>query len=314
MTPTILIADDGSPAAEAALDTAASLFPGARAIVLTVRPEPLRLHEVSAAARVAVPDEVISEGAAALDRKSAEAALATATRGAERAAAAGLDAEARTADAPGSSWRAIRDVAGDVAADVIACGARRLGGVSRAMLGSTSSGLLQHGGRPVLIVHEGAPGVPGGPVVAGFDGSQPARVAIASAARLLGQRETVVVTVWESAVSHSRSGRLLAAIPIEEIREMTRDLDEFYRGVHADLAAEGAELAASCGLDARAEAFEAEGKPWRGLLAAAREYGASVVVAGSNGDSALAAALLGSNSAGLVHNADVPVLVVPGDA
>src|SRR5918998_562320 len=290
MTPTILIADDGSPAAQAALDTAASLFPGARAIVLTVRPEPLRLHEVSAAARVAVPDEVISEGAAALDGKSAEAARATATRGAERAAAAGLDAEARTADAPGSSWRAIRDVAGDVAADVIACGARRLGGVSRAMLGSTSSGLLQHGGRPVLIVHEGAPGVPGGPVVAGFDGSQPARVAIASA------------------VSHSRSGRLLAAIPIEEIREMTRDLDEFYRGVHADLAAEGAELAASCGLDARAQAFEAEGKPWRGLLAAAREYGASVVVAGSNGDSALAAALLGSNSAGLVHNADVPVL------
>lgn len=314
MIPTLLIADDGSPAARAAVDAAAALFPGARAIVLTVRPEPLRLREVSSAARVAVPDAVISEGAIALDRRTAEAALAVATEGAERATEAGLDAEPRTGEAGGSPWRAIRAEADELGADAIVCGARRLDGFSRAMIGSTSSGLLQHGGRPVLIVHEEAGGVPGGPVVAGYDGSQPARVAIESAARLLGARETVVATVWESAVNHSVSGRLLSAIPVDEIREMTSDLDDFYRGVHTDIAREGAELAVSCGLDAHPEAFEAEGKPWRGLLAAARERGASLVVAGTNGDSALAAALLGSNSAGLVHNADLPVLIVPGDS
>ncbi len=309
MTLSLLLADDGSPAAEAATHAAGALFPGAGAVVLTVRKDPLRLVEVSASARIAVPDAVISEGAAALDKETAAIALATVTEGTERATAAGLDARPRMVDEPGSPWRAIRRVAEEIGADVIVCGSRGQSGLSRAFLGSTSSALLHHAGRPVLVVPDGGGGE-GGPAVIGFDGSDPSKAAIEAAARLLPDRAALVVTVWESAILHSRAGRLLASVPVEEIREMTRDLDDYYRGIHAGIAGDGAELATGAGLAATPEAVEADGLPWRGLLAVARERGAAVVVSGSNGGGMLA--LLGSNSAGLVHNADLPVLVVPG--
>ena len=76
---------------------------------------------------------------------------------------------------------------------------------------------------------------------------------------------------------------------------------------------QGAELAREHGLDARPEAAEASGPPWRGLLAAAGSVSASAVIAGSRGRGAVASSVLGSVSAGLVHNADLPVLVVPSD-
>lgn len=309
MTLSLLLADDGSPASQAATHAAGALFPGARALVLTVRREPMRLVEVSAAARIAVPDSVISDGAAALDRETAAIALATATAGAERATAAGLVAEARTVDEPGSPWRAVRRVAEEIGADVVVCGTRGQGGLSRAVVGSTSSALLQHAGRPVLVVPE-AGGGEGGPAVIGFDGSDPSKAAIGAAARLLPDRAALVVTVWESAIRHSRAGRLLASAPVEEIREMTRDLDDYYRGIHSGIAGDGAELATTAGLAATPEVVEADGLPWHGLLAVAHDRGAAVVVSGSNGGGMLS--LLGSNSAGLVHNADLPVLVVPG--
>jgi nucleotide-binding universal stress UspA family protein len=47
------------------------------------------------------------------------------------------------------------------------------------------------------------------------------------------------------------------------------------------------------------------------LLETAREYGASLIVVGSHGEGAVAAAFLGSTALKLLHHSKWPVLVVP---
>lgn len=296
----IVLAYDGSGAARAAIRAAGALAPGASAVVLTVRPEPLD-----------VPAAMIGRFEA-LERAVADEAEATAAEGARAASGAGLKASARVEIAGDNPWRAVSRVAEDAGAALIACGTRGMGAFSRMAIGSTSSGLLHHAGRPVLVVPEGG-GELIGPVVIGYDGSDSSRTAIEVAARLLGGRDLLVVHVWESLIRHSVSGRALAALPLQEVRELTGDLDAYFRAVAGDVAEEGAELArsAGAGADARSRAVESSGPAWHGLLAAARTAGASLVVAGSRGRGGVAAGILGSVSSGLVHEAAMPVLVVP---
>jgi len=294
----IVLAYDGSGAARAAIRAAGALAPGASAVVLTVRPEPLD-----------VPAAMIGRFEA-LERAVADEAEATAAEGARAAAGAGLKASARVEIAGDNPWRAVSRVAEDAGAALIACGTRGMGAFSRMAIGSTSSGLLHHAGRPVLVVPDGG-GELTGPVVIGYDGSDSSRTAVEAAARLLAGRDLLVVHVWESLIRHSVSGRALAALPLQEVRELTGDLDAYFRAVAGDVAEEGAELARSAGADARSRAVESSGPAWDGLLAAARTAGASLVVAGSRGRGGVAAGILGSVSSGLVHEAAMPVLVVP---
>jgi len=307
---TLLLAYDGSADAESAVRAAGALFPGAAAVVVTARREPITYEHASEAALVSVPQDVLASGVAALNQAAQSKAAETAEAGERAAAAAGLTAEVRIADVITSPWRALRKVADEIDADVVVCGSRGMGAFSRATVGSTSTGLLHHAGRPVLVVPADA-AVTGGPLVIGYDGSEQARDAIAGAGRLLAGREAVVVHVWESFIRDSLSGRALAALPGDELQAVVGDVETHFRERAAAVAAEGAELAREHGLEARPEAAEASGPPWRGLLAAAGGASASAVIAGSRGRGAVASSVLGSVSAGLVHNADVPVLVVP---
>ena len=309
----IVVGYDGSPAAESAVRAAAALFPAARTVLATVQREPISPEQVDATARIAIPDEMIAGGIAALGRAAVEEAEATAAQGMRSAADAGLTAESRVVTADGSPWRAIRSLAHETGAEVVICGSRGLSPFSRAALGSTSSGLLHHADLPVLVVPTGA-GELSGPVVIGFDGSESARRSVIQAADLLAGREVIVVYVWESTIRHSLSGRALTAVPVDEIKQITSDLDDYFRAASVAIALEGAELARKHGLNARPEAYEAAGSVWRGLLAAARARGAATVVAGSRGRGPTASTLLGSVSTGLVHNADLPVLIVPNAA
>ena len=270
----------------------------------------MSLQQAVATARIAIPDDVIAGGIAALDRASAYEAESIATEGARIATGAGLEAAPRTMDAAGSTWRGIRRVAQSSRADVIVCGSRGLSAFSRAVVGSTTYGLLHHADRPVLVVPEGAGDV-SGPLVIGYDGSESSRRAIATAGRLLGGRQTMIVRVWESAIRHTLSGRALAGAPNEEIRAIAQDLDAYFEEVAGAIAAEGAALAHDHELQATARTAEAAGSAWRGLLATAHSHGAAAIVVGSRGHGGLTSALLGSVSSGLVHNADLPVVVVP---
>jgi nucleotide-binding universal stress UspA family protein len=63
-------------------------------------------------------------------------------------------------------------------------------------------------------------------------------------------------------------------------------------------------------MSARALAVEGAEGTWRVLSATARSEGAAVVIAGCRGRGAVSSTVLGSVSAGLAHNAEIPVLIV----
>jgi nucleotide-binding universal stress UspA family protein len=305
----LLIAYDGSEDAEAAVRTAAHLLREATAVVVHVRGESFTAERANLA-RAALPDSVIATAAMNYERAAAGAAQAIADRGATVAREAGMKATAvvRAALTP---WRGVCAAAEELEADLIVCGSRGQGGFSRAVIGSTSSSLVHHAPRPVLVVPPGS-GAPDGPVVIGYDGSDGARHAIAVTARLLDNPSAAVVHAWSSPVQRSLVGGSLLAARVAEIQEIARDLDEVFAGHAQDIAEEGAMLAREHGLDARPVAVEAAPGTWRALTAAAHAEGAALIVAGSRGRGTVASTVLGSVSAGLVHNAELPVLVVRG--
>ncbi|MEA2368380.1 MAG: hypothetical protein QOH38_1098, partial [Thermoleophilaceae bacterium] len=80
------------------------------------------------------------------------AAIAQATEGAERATAAGLVAEPRTALREDGIASAILAVADELDADAIVLGTRGLTGLRSMLLGSVSHAVLQHADRSVIVV------------------------------------------------------------------------------------------------------------------------------------------------------------------
>ena len=161
----------------------------------------------------------------------------------------------------------------------------------------------------MLIVPE-AEAPADGPVLIAYDGSPAAREAIAVVGRLLSGRTALVVHAWESALRHSLSGRALIGGPLREIREMSDDLETWLREAAEATVEEGVELARTAGSDVRGEAVESGSTAWRVLAATAETRDAAVVVAGSQGHGGVASVLLGSVSAGLVHHAERPTLIV----
>lgn len=148
----ILVCYDGSADAQAAIDRAAQLMPGAEATVLTIW-EPLldamtRGGSMGMGLGVTGP-EVDDQ---MVDEASQRAALEDATEGAQRATAAGLVAQPRIASRHGGIAYAILAVAADVDASAVVLGTRGLGGVKSFLLGSVSHGVVQHADRAVLVV------------------------------------------------------------------------------------------------------------------------------------------------------------------
>jgi nucleotide-binding universal stress UspA family protein len=302
----ILVAYDGSSGAGDAMRAAAQLFPGARASVLLVD-DVHAAQEHAALARIAVPDGTLGVAARTQEQSAIARARQRAEHGCRLAERAGLTATAELW--PGHSpWREIVHAGHDLGADVIVTGSRGRGAFSRALLGSTSSSVLHHADRPVLVVPPGG-GDLSGPAVIAYDGSDGARAAIAAAARLMPQRRAVVVHAWPSPLQRSFVGEELAAMPLPGGNDVTRDLAGALEESGRATAEEGAALAREAGLDARPFGVEGAGGTWRALAAAARDEAAAVLVAGSHGRGALGSTVLGSVSSALVHNAELPVLV-----
>lgn len=150
----ILIAYDGSEAARAAVREAAALFAPAPALVLTVWepalsqlmlvPDPTGMGSTFMPYDPAVAHEV--------ERAGEEHAQQLAEDGVRLANGAGLAARALLAQdsvAPADAIVAAAD-AHDVRAIVI--GSRGLRGLRSKLLGSTSSDVLRHARRPVVVV------------------------------------------------------------------------------------------------------------------------------------------------------------------
>jgi nucleotide-binding universal stress UspA family protein len=305
----LLIAYDGSSSAQAALRTAGRLIPGAEARVLTVYGSPFSFDQVLLVAAVPTPE--VRKGVDVLAREAMQEARSTAEQGSRLAAASGLQANAASIEEDRHAWHAVLAEADAHDVDLIVSGTRGRGAFARALLGTTSTGLLHNTHRPLLIVPEDEGGRDG-PVVLAYDGSDDAREAIAVTSRLLERRSAVVMHVWESPAQHTLSGGAISASRLGEIRKMTTDFDAMLASAAAATVEEGAALARGTGLQATGEALESSVGIWRTVSSAAGERNAALLVVGARGRGRAASSVIGSVSAGLVHNVQMPTLVVPG--
>jgi nucleotide-binding universal stress UspA family protein len=122
-----------------------------------------------------------------------------------------------------------------------------------------------------------------------------------------------VVHAWDSPFRQSVAGRALRGVPLPEIREVTNDVETWVREEAEATVAEGWSWHVHTGLEAGGDAVEGS-SAWRVLAATAETRDAAVVDAGSQGHGAVASVLLGSVSAGLVHHAERPTLIVRAPA
>ncbi len=151
----ILVCYDGSVDAQAAIDRAAALMPGAGAVVLVIWESLLETMTRNGSLGMGL-GMVSAYGDDDVDVTIKQAALDTATEGVQRAVSAGLVAHPRVANRDMDITAAILSVAVDVDADVIVLGTRGRGGVKSVMLGSVSQSVLHHADRPVLVVPSAA--------------------------------------------------------------------------------------------------------------------------------------------------------------
>lgn len=89
-----------------------------------------------------------------LDTQEEAAARQAAERGVEAATSRGWPATGRVENASLAVWQTVVDVADELDASLIVCGARGRNAAKRALLGSVSEALLRHSHRPVLIAPE----------------------------------------------------------------------------------------------------------------------------------------------------------------
>jgi nucleotide-binding universal stress UspA family protein len=146
---------------------------------------------------------------------------------------------------------------------------------------------------------------PVGPVLFAYDGSKLAAHAIEQAATQLSpHRDAVVVCVWQTVdVGFTpTSSRHFAVDQASEVRRAAEQT-----------AAYGASLARDAGFLARSLAVEAA-PTWKGIVKAADQHGASLIVLGPHRRSGLLGHLQGSVAAAVVAHCDTPVLIVPEQA
>jgi nucleotide-binding universal stress UspA family protein len=140
----VIICYDGSLAAVEALEYAAAVLPSLPVIVLSVW---RAVIEELTASGTAPPAGDPAEA----NKQAHRAAKAAALEGAERAQAAGLQAQALVVEADGPIWKAIETVAHERDALLIICGTGR-SGIKTMLPGDLAHALVQHASRPVLVV------------------------------------------------------------------------------------------------------------------------------------------------------------------
>ncbi|HEX6388871.1 MAG TPA: universal stress protein [Solirubrobacteraceae bacterium] len=153
------------------------------------------------------------------------------------------------------------------------------------------------------------------PILIGFDGSELSRRAIQTAGALLGTRDAIVLHVYEPVgvpVLPTPAGVAMVADTAAFVPDHA-ELDEIARRQALDVANLGVGEAHAAGLRPTCETAVAQGTSGvaTAIVETAARRGATMIVVGSHGRSAIGAALLGSVSTAVLHRSTVPVLVVP---
>jgi nucleotide-binding universal stress UspA family protein len=281
----VLMGYDGSPAASAAIDAGAQLFPQAHAWIAHLWTPPFA--STSLRQRLWTSTSHVNEFVEAVEREGEREAIRMAGMGVTLAGAAGWDAEPLVVRSDGGEGLRLAELAEKLDADLVLVGSRGLGG-ARAILGSVSDMVVHYTPRPVLVVPHPLlsaeyAALATGPVLVGFDGSPGAQTAVDTATRLFPTRSLLLVTVDDGqTLDDATMPRPIGATAVARLRESSR--------------------------------HGASGRSVAGALAAcARSRAAAILVVGSRGRSAVREILLGSVAMATLHHAYRPVLVAPAD-
>ncbi|WP_374757134.1 universal stress protein [Micromonospora chalcea] len=276
-----MVGYDGSPAASAAIEAGALLFPGAHAWIGHLWTPPFASEELRK--RLWTGKRNINAFVEAIEREGGREADRLTSVGVMLARAAGWDAEPLVCRSYGGEGLRLAELADEKQTDVLLLGSRGLGG-ARAVLGSVSDMAVHYSPRPVLVVphplltdeHDA---LAAGPVVVGWDASAGAEAALDSTRRLFPERNVVLVAVdgdeGETPTPETAGGQQVTVVRVSAGR----------------------------GAPGRAVADA--------LSAVATEHRASAVVVGSRGRTAMRKILLGSVAMATLHRAHRPVMVVP---
>jgi nucleotide-binding universal stress UspA family protein len=154
----VLIAFDGSPAAEHAIKEAAALLGRRPALVVSVWKEGTGFEAVELpSATVGIPPAPIDLNTAMeIEEEVKERAQRLAQHGAELAREAGLEAEglAVADDVSVTIAETLVEVARQRDAAAIVMGAHGHGRIAEALLGSTTRDVIRHARRPVIVVRQ----------------------------------------------------------------------------------------------------------------------------------------------------------------
>ena len=187
-------------------------------------------------------------------------------------------------------------------ADLLVVGARGLGGLTGALLGSVSGAVVRRAGCPVLVVK----GRPGGlrRVVVGVDGSEDS----IAAARFLstlpltpGISARLIAVVEPPPLVGQGPFPAALAVPEELLKERRVTVEGILARVAARLRSVTNDV----------ECSVVVGRPAPEIVSAANEPGVDLVVVGARGLGQIRRWLLGSVSERVLSHAECPVLVVP---
>lgn len=145
-------------------------------------------------------------------------------------------------------------------------------------------------------------------VLIAYDGSSSAKTALRVAAGLFPRAQALIATAPQdvSVYVPLAGPGAMAATP-----DLLRSLVDEAARLAAETAGEAVELAGELGLQAEAATVPAFHPVAAALLDTAHELEADVLVCGTRGRGRFARALLGSTSSRLLHDTDLPLLVVP---
>jgi nucleotide-binding universal stress UspA family protein len=140
-----------------------------------------------------------------------------------------------------------------------------------------------------------------GPVLFAYDGSDLAEKAIAEAGRQLrAHRDALVLTIWEPFN--------VGFLPVREAGFNAAQAGEVRKAAE-ETAAHGAALAQAAGF--RAQSMAAEAAPtWKGIIDAADDHNASLIVLGSHGRSGITGIVVGSVASAVAAHSRRSVLIV----
>lgn len=146
----VLLCFDGSDDAATAIAMAGEMLGTREAVVLSVWEPAAAWQPYDPATIITAPVSRLASNTLGLDEIARDLAAGRVTAGLGLACRAGFDA--RECLAKGKAWRVICEVADELDAGLIVLGARGLSRVQSALLGSVSAAVVQHAGRPVLVV------------------------------------------------------------------------------------------------------------------------------------------------------------------